>query len=596
MRQRLNQILMLLGGLLLLTGAIIAQNNVRVLVINEFVNVRVLPAIGSEVIDSVPAGSVFDRIEARSGDNQWLRVFYNGQQGWINQVPTQILEGDIAVLPVADPRSIPYGGFEAPRAGFTEQQSDITGRATAGLRVRSGPSTGYPTIDNIFFNEPFALLGQYGGWYQVNYDGVLGWVAAQFVDILQGDPAILPFGGVVAERLIPAADNVNDYYALLRLMRDRVDLMQPSLNQIRQSWTDAALTGRATCQSYPAQPSDLPIAQPLLSANYGTLKPLQDDFNAAAFNIREAIDLFIAVCNQPGTGNPVGQATIEGALNIVNTASQQLDSLRQRLDDLIPDARDPGPDECRLVYNGKAEILPLIRLGVIYQDEFTRRQRVKGYCFNGVEGMILNLQTLPIPPAELQIFLGLSPLDNPDDFLITSPGLVGERDVLGPVELPRTTQYVVLLADLGNTDDDNPDRFPFGKYAFRITNVTFIIGNAPLLDYDRNTDSIILTDNPADDVLSPTSAAPADVCPSTEFSCAELFSCQEAEACYRAGNFTLDEDNDGIPCEATLCTGGAPGAPATSTAFAGPTATPTLTATPTATATGVISLGAEEDN
>ena len=56
MRQRLNQILMLLGGLLLLTGAIIAQNNVRVLVINEFVNVRVLPAIGSEVIDSVPAG------------------------------------------------------------------------------------------------------------------------------------------------------------------------------------------------------------------------------------------------------------------------------------------------------------------------------------------------------------------------------------------------------------------------------------------------------------------------------------------------------------------------------------------------------------
>jgi SH3-like domain-containing protein len=589
MRQRLSQIGLLLCGLLLVIGAVIAQNqnnNIRVLVINEFVNVRVIPAIGAEVIDSVPAGYVFDIVEARSGDNRWLRVRYNGQQGWINQVPTQVIEGDVATLPVADPRSVPYGGFDAPRAGFTEQQSDVTGRATAGVRVRSGPSTGYPTIDNIFFNEAFILLGQYGGWYQVNYDGVLGWVAARYVAVLQGDPATLPFGGVVADRVIPAADNVNDFYDLLRLMRDRVNLMQPSLTQIRQSWTDAALTGRASCQAYPPQPSDFPIPQPLLSAEYGTLKPLQDSFNDAAFNIRQAIDLFIQVCNQPGTGNPVGQATIEGALTIINTAEQQLDFLRSRLDELIPDDRNPGPEECRLVYNGRAEILPLIRLGVIYQDEFTRRQRVKGYCFNGVEGMVLNLQTLPIPPAELQIFLGMAPLDTPDDFLITSPGLTGARDVLGPVELPRTTQYVVLMADLGNEDEDFPDRLPLGKFAFRITNITFLVGNAPLLDYDRRTDSVLLVENPADEALAATSAAPGNVCPSTEFSCEELFSCEEAQACFNAGNFTLDADNDGIPCEATLCTGEG-GLPSTATPF-GPTATPTTTPTPTPTATSVI--------
>jgi hypothetical protein len=47
--------------------------------------------------------------------------------------------------------------------------------------------------------------------------------------------------------------------------------------------------------------------------------------------------------------------------------------------------------------------------------------------------------------------------------------------------------------------------------------------------------------------LTPTSGG--GVCPSTGFTCPQLFTCQEAYACLAAGNLSLDPDGDGIPCE-----------------------------------------------
>ncbi|MCB9461184.1 MAG: hypothetical protein H6670_16125 [Anaerolineaceae bacterium] len=45
------------------------------------------------------------------------------------------------------------------------------------------------------------------------------------------------------------------------------------------------------------------------------------------------------------------------------------------------------------------------------------------------------------------------------------------------------------------------------------------------------------------------------LCPSLEFSCQQLFDCEEAYACYDSGNTDLDADNNGVPCEAELhCT------------------------------------------
>ena len=74
-----------IGLLLLLTIQMVsAQSGIRVVVVNEFQNIRVAPALGAEVITTVDAGFVFENIDARSGDNQWLRIQHECNEGWIN--------------------------------------------------------------------------------------------------------------------------------------------------------------------------------------------------------------------------------------------------------------------------------------------------------------------------------------------------------------------------------------------------------------------------------------------------------------------------------------------------------------------------------
>ncbi|MBZ0289116.1 MAG: excalibur calcium-binding domain-containing protein, partial [Anaerolineae bacterium] len=50
-------------------------------------------------------------------------------------------------------------------------------------------------------------------------------------------------------------------------------------------------------------------------------------------------------------------------------------------------------------------------------------------------------------------------------------------------------------------------------------------------------------------IVTATVGAGGTTCPSLGFTCSQLFTCQEARACLAAGNFSLDPDNDGIPCE-----------------------------------------------
>lgn len=557
MRQRLIGWIILCGLLVLSVGNLAAQFGVRIVVVNEFANIRTIPAIGAPVIDSVPAGTDFTAITGRSGDNQWVRLHYAGTEGWINLVPVVILEGSIANLPVADPRTIPFGGFEAPRSGRTEFVGSVDAAATDGLRVRAGPSTAYPTLANINFNQAFTITGRnYANtWYQVNFENTLGWVSANFVRIISGDVGAVPLNGIIADEPPRSTESLDDYLATLRFMRDRVNIAQQSLDRIRASWTDSAITGRASCQPYPPRPTDFNIAVPLLAANFNTLNPLVEDFNDAMFNIRKAIDLFIEVCNQPGTGNPVGQATVQGALGVVNLADQQLGSLRQRLNDLIPDLTI-GENECLLAYNLQAEVLPFIQYNTVYLDGFTRRVNARGYCINGLENQILNIQGISVPPAELELFIAFSPLDDPTNFLTVNRSFPGQKLEIGPIVLDRTTTYLLIIADLGGTNPDGTARSAIGDFAFAVFDRTF--GGTEQLEYDEETNSVVLItpETPTDNtdtvggVGGNTGGTTAPVaCPGLDFNCFQLFSCDEARACYEAGNLSLDSDGNNIPCD-----------------------------------------------
>lgn len=536
-----------------------AQSGVRAVVVNEVVNVRVAPAIGAEVIASVPAGTVFEVITARSADSEWLRVDFNGGEGWVNITPLSILSGDIAALPVADPRTIPYGGFEAPRAGQSSATSDKTVRVTNGLRLRAGPSQAYPTLANLFANTVVPVFGRTAnnGWVQVNYEGMLGWVAVGFLEFRNGISILdLPIDGIVAEAPPIVGRTSNDFVDTLKLLLARVDLAQPSLDNIRAKWTDAALTKRAACRDYPSRPSDYNIPVPLLAQFNPILDPLQRDFNDAMANLRLAIDLFVEACNQPGFGNPVGEATIIGALNAVNLADRQFADLRARLRELIPPDREPGPNECLFTFNLRSEILPVINLGQIVRTPLTLEKRAAGFCFDAPAQQNLALLVLVIK-GNARPLVAVSPFDNPTNFLAIGNVTTQPNLTLAPILTPVGGRFLLVMYDGALTAD--------AEIAVAVVNYA-TVGVLPVLNYDPATDTVSLTSSVPGFVTatpfgqtgqqstSGTVDRGAVACPSVAFTCTQLFTCQEAYACLAAGNIGLDPDGNGVPCE-NLCVG-----------------------------------------
>ncbi|MCU0499852.1 MAG: SH3 domain-containing protein [Anaerolineae bacterium] len=546
--------LLLLVGLLALQ--LFAQSGVRALVVNESANVRVAPALGAEVIANVPSGYVFEFVTGRSGDSQWLRVDFNGDEGWVNLAPLVILEGDINVLPVGDPRTIPYGGFGSPRAGSSNATSANVVRATDGLRVRAGPGTAYPTISNINAGTIVPVFGRTAsnGWIQVNYQGTLGWVATRYVEFLNGLAIIsLPIDGIVADSAPISGETSNDYFDTLRLMLARLELAQPSLDNIRAKWTDASLQGRATCRDYPARPSDFSIPVPTLAAFYNELNPLLVDFNDAMFNLRRAIDLFIDTCNQPGLGNPVGAATSIGALDIVNLVDGQFTSLRGRIRGLLPPDRPLQPNECLFTYRTRAEILNIIATEQIVRFRYDGRDTIFGFCIDLIQNQTLAFQAIQIRGAAAIQFV-LAPFDNPTNFIVSQRSSGGAEFFVAPILVPQTTRYLLII-------DFDPSQegqaiIP-GDVAF-VLNVVPASGLVGRLLYDPNTDTVsqvaTTVSTPVPTATGSTAASGVfGVCPSLTYTCGQLFSCQEARACLAAGNSALDPDGNGIPCE-NLCT------------------------------------------
>src|SRR5690348_6503177 len=151
MRKTAFRLITLLVILCLTLGTVYAQQlpqtSITILVNRDGVNVRVAPALGADVLGFVQAGWTAPA-NGRSPDNQWVRIDFNGQEGWIGLAVINVF-GDLNSLPVADPRTIPYGGFESPRSGSSSATSGISGKlALSGLRLRAGPGTAYPVLAN----------------------------------------------------------------------------------------------------------------------------------------------------------------------------------------------------------------------------------------------------------------------------------------------------------------------------------------------------------------------------------------------------------------------------------------------------------------
>ena len=560
------------------TGATVVVNR-------DGVNVRLLPALGAEVLGNVNARTTFEAI-ARSPDSEWVRVLFNGEEGWVGTVVLTVLSGDINALPVADPRTIPYGGWDSPRAGTTSATSPIQGTLEDnGVRLRFGPSRAYPILANVPRRTVFPLLGRTfnNSWYQVNYEGLLGWVSAPEVTV-SGDISGLPVDGVVAESIPPSRGTSADFFGTLRMMRDRVNLAQPSLDSIRAIFTDIALGGQAACAGFPARPSDYNIPQPLLAAYYDTLNPVSQLFNSAMANLRGAIDILIESCGfqQPPQG-AVGQATVQGALGIINQTDTQFAQLRQRLNELLPPDQPVGPNQCLFTYETAFDILSLLQQNIIYVDHIVPKDTLTGYCFDANANEPLTA-TVAALSGNINLFMAVSPFDNPTNFLGVQRGSLAGTGMSVSFTPATTGRYIIIVQDLSGLDQTQTSP-PEGAFGVLISNallpaataetaIDLTTGIAPIgIDVGPVLgQSLIIpgafptpfgTAIPVFGTPVPNAQGtpipgliPQIVfCPGLNLTCEQL-TCEQARACLTAGNFTLDPDNDGIPCEDLACAGG----------------------------------------
>ncbi|MDX2163655.1 MAG: SH3 domain-containing protein [bacterium] len=545
---------------------------VRFVVNRDGVNVRIIPEIGAPLAGIVNSGYTA-LAEAISGNGEWLRFNFEGNDAWIGFPTISVIEGDINALSVQDPRTIPYGGFESPRAGLTSVTSPNQGRLEfSGLRVRGGPGLGYPVLANAPRYTVFSLLGrnEQGSWVQVNFEGTLGWIASQYMQFTTvGGLNVLPIGGIVADALPVSERTFDSYTDTLRLLLSRIEIALAPLEQIRAIWTGFALGGNLQCGTYPFQPTDYNIPNPVLAAFFGTLDPLQTDFNAAMGSLRQAIDLLIDACN----GRRVPAETVNQALDLINQVDGLFGSLRARLIELIPPEFEFDPNTaCLFTFNNRSEVVPRLIVNTVASVRFDRETNVGGFCFDGEAGRSFKLEVLAFQ-GNPQPSVSVSPFDNPTSF-ISVGSASGQRTLvtLAPILIPATGRYLVIIADTDGAGQEVLE----GEIAVLLTDVTAggatgaqnlsidANGNLVVAPVPNQSQLPVFTPVPGGVPGAPVQGTPVAgvnpaFCPNITYTCTQIQAvggtCNTALSCLAAGNTSLDPDFDGIACETVLCPG-----------------------------------------
>jgi len=150
----------------------------------------------------------------------------------------------------------------------------------------------------------------------------------------------------------------------------------------------------------------------------------------------------------------------------------------------------------------------------------------------------------------------ISSFNDPTNFIATGRlPLETNYVAVNNILIPETGQYVLIISDTSTPLDGDLE----GDLAVMLTDLTMFGGQAGIgiaLDANGN---VITNPNIGQVVVTAVPiGTPSGLiaCPSVLFTCSQLLTCQEAQACLAAGNTSLDPDSDGLPCEENLCFGG----------------------------------------
>lgn len=161
-------------------------------------NVRQGPGTEYPVVGLMVFGDSYD-ITGRTGDGSWLRLNYNGGEGWVfrNLV---IVEGNLENAPVAEaPELADTDGDAAPQPlldaeATPEVVSNVVIRTVYNTNLRSSPSTEAEVVDVVPFNTQLFPAGRTADsrWVILIYEGQSGWAYAPILWFTNGVVRTLP--------------------------------------------------------------------------------------------------------------------------------------------------------------------------------------------------------------------------------------------------------------------------------------------------------------------------------------------------------------------------------------------------------------------
>jgi uncharacterized protein YraI len=143
-------------------------------------NVRSAPNSSAPVVTQVTFGEQFP-VYGKSADNRWYLIDVFGTRGWASSgylrvdQPQNVPVVDSNTQVVPQPTTPPTSG--APIVTATPYN----------VNVRSGPGTEFGKLATMPVGATAPVVGRNSNntWWQVNFNGIVGWVSAQYAVLQQ---------------------------------------------------------------------------------------------------------------------------------------------------------------------------------------------------------------------------------------------------------------------------------------------------------------------------------------------------------------------------------------------------------------------------
>lgn len=143
----------------------------------DTVNLRLGPSEGDNVLRVLPVGA--EVIITGAADQGWTPVWYNGTWGFISAhllSASGVATGEVSLAQEA----LPADTFQAMHGDSAE----LLATTLSDVHLRAAPDLASDIVATIPAGlELFPLSGPEAGFYQVDYNGQIGWVSAEYVEV-----------------------------------------------------------------------------------------------------------------------------------------------------------------------------------------------------------------------------------------------------------------------------------------------------------------------------------------------------------------------------------------------------------------------------